>query len=86
MIEKSSKMESMPIKKLVMSMALPAMLSMTIQAMYNIVDSIYVSRISEEALTAVSLALRVFLSAWTTSCWIFLSFDYLLSSMILVLL
>lgn len=56
MIEKSSKMESMPIKELVMSMALPAMLSMTIQAMYNVVDSIYVSRISEEALTAVSLA------------------------------
>ncbi|HAE43053.1 MAG TPA: MATE family efflux transporter, partial [Clostridiales bacterium] len=48
MIEKSSKMESMPIKELVMSMALPAMLSMTIQAMYNVVDSIYVSRISEE--------------------------------------
>ncbi|KUK72974.1 MAG: Multidrug efflux pump [Clostridiales bacterium 38_11] len=56
MIEKSNKMESMPIKKLVMSMALPAMLSMSIQAMYNVVDSIYVSRISEEALTAVSLA------------------------------
>ncbi|HBH11585.1 MAG TPA: MATE family efflux transporter [Clostridiales bacterium] len=55
-MEKSNKMESMPIKKLVMSMALPAMLSMSIQAMYNVVDSIYVSRISEEALTAVSLA------------------------------
>jgi putative MATE family efflux protein len=56
MTERKNKMEVMPIKELVMSMAVPAMISMTIQAMYNIVDSIYVSRVSEEALTAVSLA------------------------------
>ncbi|MBN2285691.1 MAG: MATE family efflux transporter [Tissierellales bacterium] len=56
MTERANKMAIMPIKKLVMSMAVPAMISMVIQAMYNVVDSIYVSRISEEALTAVSLA------------------------------
>ena len=53
---KTNKMASMPVRQLVISMAFPAMISMSIQAMYNIVDSIYVSRISEEALTAVSLA------------------------------
>ena len=46
----------MPINKLLISMAAPMMLSMLIQALYNIVDSIYVSRIEEYALTAVSLA------------------------------
>jgi len=56
MTERANKMAIMPIKKLVMSMAVPAMISMVIQAMYNVVDSIYVSRVSEEALTAVSLA------------------------------
>lgn len=50
-----NKMGTMPIRKLLMSMAWPAILSMTINAMYNVVDSIFVSRIGEEALTAVSL-------------------------------
>ena len=50
-----NKMGTMPIKKLLMSMALPAILSMTINALYNVVDSIFVSRISEDALTAVSI-------------------------------
>lgn len=50
-----NKMGTMPIKKLLMSMALPAILSMTINALYNVVDSIFVSRISEGALTAVSI-------------------------------
>ena len=44
----------MPIRKLLMGMAWPAILSMTINAMYNVVDSIFVSRLSEDALTAVS--------------------------------
>jgi len=52
----SNKMADMPIRELVLSMAIPAMISMTIQALYNVVDSIFVSRVSEEALTAVSLA------------------------------
>ena len=45
-----------PIGKLIMKLSLPLMLSMLIQALYNVVDSIFVSRVSELALTAVSLA------------------------------
>lgn len=45
-----------PIPRLIMKLSLPLMISMLIQALYNIVDSIFVSRISETALTAVSLA------------------------------
>ncbi len=51
-----NKMEAMPIEKLVINMSLPIMISMVIQALYNIVDSIFVAMISKEALTAVSLA------------------------------
>ena len=50
-----NKMGTMPVRKLLMSMAWPAILAMTINAMYNVVDSIFVSRIGEDALTAVSL-------------------------------
>jgi len=49
----------MPENKLLLSMAVPMMLSMMVQALYNVVDSIFVSRISEDALTAVSLAFPV---------------------------
>ena len=49
----------MPVNKLLISMALPMILSMLVQALYNIVDSIFVSRICEDALTAVSLAFPV---------------------------
>lgn len=45
-----------PIPKLLFGMAVPMMISMLVQALYNVVDSIFVSRISEEALTAVGLA------------------------------
>ena len=41
---------------LLVSMSIPPMVSMMIQALYNIVDSMYVARVSEDALTAVSLA------------------------------
>ena len=51
-----NKMGYMPCGRLLLTMALPMMLSMLVQALYNIVDSIFVARISEEALTAVSLA------------------------------
>ncbi|MGM9662852.1 MAG: MATE family efflux transporter [Oscillospiraceae bacterium] len=51
-----NKMGIMPVKKLVLNMSLPMMASMLVQAMYNIVDSVFVSQISEQALTAVSLA------------------------------
>ena len=49
----------MPVNRLLVTMALPIMVSMIIQAMYNIVDSLFVARISEQALTAVSLAYSV---------------------------
>lgn len=51
-----NKMGVMPVKKLIISMSLPMMASMLVQALYNIVDSMFVSRIGEDALTAVSLA------------------------------
>ncbi len=50
-----NKMGTEPIRGLLISMSWPAILSMTINALYNIVDSIFVSRISEDALTAVSI-------------------------------
>ncbi|MGN0456679.1 MAG: MATE family efflux transporter [Acutalibacteraceae bacterium] len=53
------KMGTAPMFKLIMSMALPAMFSMVIQALYNIVDSVFVSQINEHALTAVSLAFPI---------------------------
>ena len=54
-----NKMGTMPVKKLIFQMALPLIFSMMIQALYNIVDSVFVSRISEDALTAVSLAFPI---------------------------
>ena len=54
-----NKMGVMPIPKLLMTMAVPMIISMLVQALYNIVDSVYVSRLSENALTAVSLAFPV---------------------------
>ncbi len=51
-----NKMGYMPVNKLLISMSLPMMASMMVQALYNIVDSIFVSRVSENALTAVSMA------------------------------
>lgn len=50
-----NKMGVMPVKKLVISMSVPMMVSMLVQALYNIVDSVFVARIGEEALTAVTL-------------------------------
>ena len=54
-----NKMGSMPINRLLVSMSLPMIASMLVQALYNIVDSIFVAQISENALTAVSLAFPV---------------------------
>lgn len=51
-----NKMGTMPIGKLLFNMSLPMMISMLVQALYNIVDSIFVAKLSENALTAVSLA------------------------------
>ena len=49
----------MPIPKLLITMSLPMMLSMLVQALYNIVDSMFVAKLSEDALTAVSLAFPI---------------------------
>jgi putative MATE family efflux protein len=54
-----NKMGVMPVRKLLLSMSIPMMISMLVQALYNVVDSIFVARISENALTAVSLAFPV---------------------------
>lgn len=55
----SNKMGTLPVGRLLYSMALPMILSMLVQALYNVVDSIYVSRISESAVTALGLAFPV---------------------------
>ena len=54
-----NKMGVMPVGKLLFNMALPMIISMLVQALYNVVDSIYVSRISESAVTALSLAFPI---------------------------
>ena len=51
-----NKMGYMPVKRLIVTMSLPMMISMLVQALYNVVDSIFVAQISEDALTAVTLA------------------------------
>ena len=56
---KENKMGTMPVNKLLISMSLPMMVSMLVQALYNVVDSIFVSRVNEAALTAVSLAFPI---------------------------
>jgi len=58
-MQQENKMGVMPIDKLLLSMSLPMMISMLVQALYNIVDSIFVSQINEYALRAVSLAFPV---------------------------
>lgn len=59
MQQTENKMGVMPVNKLLLTMSLPMVISMLVQALYNIVDSIYVSQISESALTAVSLAFPI---------------------------
>lgn len=55
-VQKQNKMATMPMTKLILSMSLPAMFSMLVQSLYNIVDSYYVAQISGKAFTAVTLA------------------------------
>lgn len=56
---KENKMETMPVNKLLITMAAPMVLSMLIGALYNVVDSLFVSHYGENALSAVSLAFPV---------------------------
>lgn len=73
-----NKMEHMEIKKLVISMSLPIIISMVIQALYNIVDSIFVAKISSDALTAVSLCYPVQTIIVAIACGTAVGFNTLL--------
>ncbi len=57
--QQENKMGVMPVNRLLLNMSVPMMVSMLVQALYNIVDSIFVARVSEDALTAVSLAFPI---------------------------
>ena len=59
MNERENKMGVMPVNRLLISMSVPMMLSMLVQALYNVVDSMFVAQLNENALTAVSLAFPV---------------------------
>ena len=56
---RENKMGTMPVGKLLANMAVPMILSMLVQALYNVVDSVYISRFSEDAVTALGLAFPV---------------------------
>lgn len=58
-IPKENKMGVMPVGKLLFTMSLPIMISMLVQALYNVVDSMFVARVSENALTALSIAFPI---------------------------
>ncbi|HAX52131.1 MAG TPA: MATE family efflux transporter [Lachnospiraceae bacterium] len=58
-VHTENKMGLLPIPKLLVTMSLPMIISMLVQAFYNVVDSIFVAQLNEEALTAVSLAFPV---------------------------
>ena len=58
-VRQENKMGGMPIPKLLITMSLPMIISMLVQALYNIVDSMFVAQLNEDALTAVSLAFPV---------------------------
>ena len=54
-----NKMGVMPVNRLLVSMAAPMMISMLVQALYNVVDTMFVSRLGKDALTALSLAFSI---------------------------
>ena len=74
-----NKMEYMEIKQLVVSMSLPIIISMVIQALYNIVDSIFVAKVSSDALTAVSLCCPVQTIMIAIACGTAVGFNTLLA-------
>ena len=81
MDKNTNAMGTKKIMPLLISMSVPPMISMLIQALYNIVDSMYVARVSEDALTAVSLAYPCLL--YTSSCnhLRFLSFSNIIQNL-----
>lgn len=58
-VRQENKMGVMPIPKLLITMSLPMIMSMLVQALYNVVDSMFVAQLSEDALAAVSLAFPI---------------------------
>ena len=58
-VPQENKMGVMPVNRLLITMSVPMMLAMLVQALYNVVDSVFVSQLSEDALNAVSLAFPV---------------------------
>ncbi|MGX8832766.1 MATE family efflux transporter [Amedibacillus sp. YH-ame6] len=76
---KENKMGSMPMKKLIMTMSLPIMVSMLVQALYNIVDSMFVARVSEDALAAVSLCYPIQMILVAVACGTGVGINALLS-------
>ena len=55
---KENKMGTMPVKRLILNMSLPMIISMMVQALYNVVDSIFVARLQERALGSMYFSLR----------------------------
>lgn len=74
-----NKMESMEIRKLVLTMAGPITISMLVQALYNIVDSIYVAKYSQDSLLAVSLCYPIQTIMVAVACGIGVGFNTVLS-------
>lgn len=74
-----NKMGNMPMGKLMFTMSLPIMISMLVQALYNIVDSMFVARVSQEALSAVSLCYPVQTIMVAIACGTGVGFNTLLS-------
>ena len=58
-MQQENKMGVMPVNRLIITMSLPMIVAMLVTALYNVVDSIFVARISEKALTAVSLSFPI---------------------------
>ena len=64
-----NKMGVQPVNRLLVSMSVPMMVSMLVQALYNVVDSIFVASLSEDALTAVSLAAKKHIKKTAVLCF-----------------
>lgn len=76
---KENKMGTMEIKKLIMTMSIPIMISMLVQALYNIVDSMFVAKVSQNALAAVSLCYPIQMIIAAVACGTAVGLNALLS-------
>ena len=76
---KENKMGTMEVRRLILTMSLPIMISMLVQALYNIVDSMFVARVSEAALAAVSLCYPIQMIMVAVACGTGVGINALLS-------